>query len=186
MTENSTVLNELKSDVAEDDHGNDEFVHTDTKCCTTCNEVKPFESFHKAARGKGGRRSICKSCGHISDNLRNEKKMQDSKHFVAQMVRINKQHDQKARRECDLTEEYIFELYEKQGGLCAVTSAPIYLRRDTWQASPERQDNSLGHLKTNTVLVALMCNHKFQWTREKFKMLLAKREEAVDFEAVVH
>jgi hypothetical protein len=32
------------------------------KVCSTCNEVKPLEDFHKRTAAKDGRQSVCKDC----------------------------------------------------------------------------------------------------------------------------
>ena len=36
-----------------------------TRTCRACNETKPLEEFHKAKRGKFGRRGACKVCRNI-------------------------------------------------------------------------------------------------------------------------
>jgi len=58
-----------------------------TKKCTSCEENKPLEDFHKTPRGRGGRRSKCKSC--VKSYMTEYR--QSNLEKVREQVRINSQ-----------------------------------------------------------------------------------------------
>jgi hypothetical protein len=63
------------------------------------------------------------------------------------------------KREFDLDRAYLQELWDKQGGKCAITGIPMVYKFGCLEsASIDRVDSSLGHVKGNIQLVCLGIN----------------------------
>jgi hypothetical protein len=156
-----------------------------SKKCNKCHENKPLTEFHIQKNCLDGHMGQCKICRCDYQRKQTAIKMREPKNFVVEMVRLCRKHDKVKGLECDLTEEFIFDVYKNQHGLCAVTSLPIYLKQGAFQASPERRDNTIGHTEVNTCLVALECNNHNQWTKERVIEMLAMADEPVDIDVNV-
>lgn len=67
---------------------------------------------------------------------------------------------------CDITVEYLKDLWQKQGGICPISGWKLTLPKDSdgWNeylptnASLDRIDNSIGYLKGNVRFISVMAN----------------------------
>ncbi len=86
------------------------------------------------------------------------------------LVKACLQNDRVSGRECNLTSLYLKELWERQEGKCALTGIKLnpyrlgsasrlsHYERDWKNASLDRIDNGLGHVKGNVRFVCFMAN----------------------------
>jgi hypothetical protein len=88
------------------------------------------------------------------------------------IVRNTKSGDKKNKRENDLSEEFIQQMYENQEGKCYYCNMEILLEigyRKLNQIFIDRVNNELGHIKDNVCISCLHCNHsKNINTKEKY------------------
>lgn len=81
--------------------------------------------------------------------------------------------------EFEVTSEYLYEVWESQGGLCAYTGYPLKLLGR--QASLDRIDSKKGYVPGNVQWVLTKVNHmKWDSSEEEFLQLcrvIAKRSE---------
>jgi hypothetical protein len=156
------------------------------KVCCACHESKPLDDFHRWARSQDGRRARCKACISVQTKVYKKRTLQNSDHFVTEMISNVMFHDKAKSRSFDLDEACIKELYAKQAGRCHATLVPIFLKQGAWQASIDRIDNTNGHTRDNVELSALEVNNRIHWTKELTRDLISKSsEEFGDFQAVV-
>lgn len=149
-----------------------------TLCCANCNT-----NFQKLAREyrrqlkKGNARFFCtKSCASIKINSE-IKRVGNPQLLIADnradmytpfrwYVLRAKYRDRKKKYGCDLTVEYLKELWESQKGVCPFTNWNLILPKNTngWSdynpnnASLDRIDCSKGYLQGNVRFVSIMAN----------------------------
>jgi len=70
--------------------------------------------------------------------------------------------------ECTITPEDLYDLFEKQNGLCAYSKVPLtYVAYDLNMASLDRIDSTVGYVKENIQLVCTAVNRMKQEFSEK-------------------
>jgi hypothetical protein len=138
---------------------------TYTKNCPECNAVQTYgrlDHYKSAVRGQWK----CRSCSSHDNNFKGRY------HQIPHTWLAVKQRGGISRGfQWDLTIEFIWELYEKQGGVCALSGLPIGWAEKglTATASIDRIDSSEGYLKENVQLVHKDINFmKQQYDQEKF------------------
>lgn len=132
------------------------------KACTRCGEEKSLEEFRYNART--GRYSYkCQNCWKPS---KEEKYLHSSiERFLNRrlsMTRINARSPSRINRGYGntLTLEDVMRVYERQGGLCAITGVELTHSAHTPQtnASIDRVDSDLGYEPDNVRLVCAVVN----------------------------
>lgn len=112
------------------------------ECCCKCGEVV----YVRGGNLKEGQKT-CKICASnaLSDKLKQFPF--DSKVWFRILYRVkNKGLD------LDVTADYLYDLFQQQQGVCAITGVPIHLGRSgqrTTTASPDRIDSSKGYVVGN-------------------------------------
>ena len=118
-----------------------------TKQCTVCREIKPVSHFYV-------RQGACKSCCRAKLYARRR----TLKGRLGRMLTSARGQD----ASCDLTLEYMTELWEQQDGLCFYTGVPMKftsgVRRDPYIVSIDRMVPSKGYRADNVVLCAWRAN----------------------------
>lgn len=138
-----------------------------TKICLVCTTEKPISKFRmNRANGKEYVRYACRIC----DNLRRKtlpgyldklKRSNERRKIVAKVNRLNPQYrakmllkdckgsDQKKKRTCDLTIEFVENMLKQKCQYCETDEIMLTL---------DRIDNTLGHLQTNVMTACVRCN----------------------------
>jgi hypothetical protein len=152
---------------------------TITLRCANCDKEfeKPTNEYRRQIK-KGNTRFFCNSsCACFKRNEENPPKG-DVSHFGGKTKRdeytpfrwfvLRAQYrDRKKSYGCDLTVEYLKELWDHQAQTCPLTGWTMILPQDTngWtrddpaNASIDRIDNSKGYVQGNVRFVALMANY---------------------------
>lgn len=82
--------------------------------------------------------------------------------FLTKIICRCKYNDEIKNFKCDLDKDYIINLKELQNNLCYFCKNELIYERDSKQlnqASIDRIDNNLGHIKGNVHLTCIFCNH---------------------------
>ena len=82
------------------------------KVCTVCGSEKPVEAFP-------GRRGA--TCGVCHGRLHRERHGRSAETWCTYLVQQARSNAKKTDREFNITAEEVYGLWEKQGGLCALT-----------------------------------------------------------------
>lgn len=138
---------------------------TYTKNCPQCGALQSYGRkghLDDAVRGNWK----CKSCSNHANNFKGKYQLIPYTWFsMKEKSGISRGY------QWDLTIEFIWEVYEKQGGVCALSGLPIGWAEKglTATASIDRIDSSEGYLKQNVQLVHKDINFmKQQYDQEKF------------------
>ena len=137
---------------------------TYTKNCSSCGGEQSYgrlDHYKSAIRGDW----LCRSCSNKSNNKK------EMFHDIPTTWYRTKEKSGISRGYLwDLTIEFIWELYEEQGGVCALSGIPIGWNKNlTATASIDRIDSSEGYLKGNVQLVHKDINFmKQQYDQDKF------------------
>lgn len=146
--------------------------------CGTCE--KEFEILDKEYRRqlkRGRDRFFCtRSCAAAKNNEENPRpgnpqfliadNRKDEYTSFRWFVRRGEYRDKKKGYGCDLTVEYLKQLWEKQNGICPFTGWKLILPKDSEafesknvaNASVDRIDNSKGYMQGNIRFIAVMAN----------------------------
>lgn len=148
--------------------------------CTTCK--KPFHKILKEYNRqikKGNSRFFCNlKCTAITRNKENpqpgniknlvaDNRRDDYTQFRWFVNRGKYRSKTKGRYGCDITVEYLKDLWDKQNGVCPITGWNLILPKDSsypWEeknpanASLDRIDNSIGYVQGNVRFIAVIAN----------------------------
>ena len=146
------------------------------KTCTTCNETKPIEEFGKnGSRGTNfrsnagtARKAVCKVCTALAakawrkanPNYHKNKSNKINKYVVEDKLLISaigsRLIDAKQRIKnlnqipTDLDRDWLFDLYKKQEGKCALSGVSLVVEKGTpLTLSLDKIDPSKGYVKGN-------------------------------------
>ena len=157
---------------------------TTTCRCMNCGVLFDRRTAELKRNGKKGRLVYCglsclgkAHCDHLknipsntSGLIANNRKDEFSP--FREFLKIAKRRNKDEWEDCNLTLDYIKDLWESQEGLCAVTNIKLFIYPTTnwsgktkpYQASLDRIDNSKGYIKGNVRFVALI----FNFARNRF------------------
>ena len=121
------------------------------KVCSVCGTEKPVEAF-STRRG-----SQCNPC---SAKLARERHGRSPMHWCEHLVRQAKRNAKKMDREFSITAKDVHDLWQKQGGLCAMTGIPMqhHAAFSDLNASMDRIDGLTGYVIDNIQLVCWRIN----------------------------
>lgn len=88
-------------------------------------------------------------------------------HICNQMANSHRKNDLMKNRENNLCASDIYELLLSQP-LCYYSGGLLTIENGPMRFSVERLDNTIGHIKTNVVLISRMMNSTIKMTKEKF------------------
>lgn len=137
------------------------------KKCNYCGEEKPLTEFYKSQRG-----SKCKLClleqtriykknRRKDSNFKSKEKLKYQERKIRLWANILLQHSKSRNIENNLSLNDIFELYEKQNGLCfwfKIPLKPSLHNKHPQQPSIDRLDRTKGYTKDNVVLTCYAAN----------------------------
>lgn len=138
---------------------------TYTKNCPKCGSLQSYGRkghLDDALRGNW----LCRSCSSHSNNFKGKYEL-----IPITWFEVKKRGGISRGYQWDLTIEFIWDLYQKQGGVCALSGLPIGWSEKglTATASIDRIDSSEGYLKGNVQLVHKDINFmKQQYDQDKF------------------
>lgn len=134
------------------------------KICAVCGTEKPVEAF-PSRRGS--------TCGVCHGRLQRERHGRSPETWCSYLVAQAKSNARKTEREFNITGEEVYELWQKQGGLCALTNLPMqhHPAYSDMNASMDRIDGSAGYVIDNIQLVCWRINemkndqaeHQLMW-----------------------
>ena len=121
------------------------------KVCTVCGSEKPVEAFP-------GRRGA--TCGVCHGRLGRERHGRSAEAWCTYLVTQARSNAKKTDREFNITPEQVYGLWEKQGGLCALTGIPMqhHPAYSDMNASMDRKEGSIGYVIDNVQLVCWRIN----------------------------
>jgi len=158
------------------------------KTCRKCGEAKDLFDFNKDRTKKFGVGSICKPCASFNSH---EYYIKNSDHIKRRVSKYNMtymppyQRDVISRlknlctkakgrsKEFLLVDQNLFDLWEKQQGLCAYTKLPLLAAANQLNTvSLDRVDSSIGYVVGNIQLVCAAINKMKQEYPEEVFILL--------------
>ena len=86
------------------------------KICAVCGTEKPVEAF-PSRRGS--------TCGVCNGKLNRERHGRSSESWCSYLATQARNNAKKTDKEFNITAEQVYELWKKQGGLCALTHLPM-------------------------------------------------------------
>lgn len=121
------------------------------KVCTVCGSEKPVEAF------PGRRGATCCAC---QGKLHRERTGRSPERWCAYLVTQARSNAKKTDREFDITPKEVYELWERQDGLCALTNIPMqhHPAYSDMNASMDRIEGSIGYVIDNIQLVCWRIN----------------------------
>jgi hypothetical protein len=121
------------------------------KVCTVCSAEKPVAAF-PSRRG-----ATCQVCHGKLSRERHGRSPEAWCAYIAGQARSNAK---KTDREFDITAEQVYELWQQQHGLCALTNIPMqhHPAYSDMNASIDRIEGSIGYLIDNVQLVCWRIN----------------------------
>jgi hypothetical protein len=161
---------------------------SEMKTCRKCGETKGLFDFNKDRTKKLGVGSICKPCASITSH---DYYINNSAHIKRRVSKYNmtymppyernvisrlKNLCTKAKgrsKEFSLVDQDLFDLWEKQKGLCAYTKLPLLAAANQLNTiSLDRIDSSVGYVVGNIQLVCAAVNKmKQEYAEEAFLLL---------------
>lgn len=152
------------------------------KKCTMCEETFPhtFEYFDKSPLGQHGLRSDCRKCRLSKNREFSERK------WVWQLYTNAKTSTRRYGLEpVDISEEYISELFDRQGGKCywlGIPMIPSKKVKSPMQPSLDRLDRSRGYVKGNVILCCFVANFgRNENGVEEWKQFLTTLQSKLDY-----
>lgn len=150
---------------------------TDDKRCRKCHKIKKASEFHAARRCAGGISRYCIEC----EKLKVDKFVNTLEGHIRFILTHTKSSCKKRNVQFDITYQEVFDLYEKQHGLCAISDLEMTHNHLSGQHSKDFHNLSIdriipgkGYTKDNIQLVCLMVNMmKLDLKEETFHQLCA-------------
>lgn len=159
------------------------------KKCRTCGIEKPLLDYHKDKEKKYGVRSVCKLCAqkissdyYLKNSVSIRKKVSKyNKNYVPKHTReidsrlqnLCTKAKHRTKKEFNITEIDLFDLWGKQEGLCAYTKLPMLATSNQFNTvSLDRIDSSKGYIVDNIQLVCAAINKmKQEYSEQLFIQL---------------
>lgn len=160
-----------------------------TKPCGKCRKILPWDNFYTKTGRIFNLSHICKKC----DSAIRPPEKKTLKRFF-QRIRVSSERHSKERYDsgrleagtCSITTENLFELWNKQKGLCFYSGIPMnYVPNTNWKISIERLNDNKGYHIDNIVLVCLEFNNSTKWTTEKFIKLLNTTYDNINAKKII-
>jgi hypothetical protein len=134
--------------------------------CHICGEYLDPEEFqsHSDNKHRGNRDSRCKKCKQSQMKETRKLYSEEQKLHYLSIHRYNGAKDRAKKKNipCDITAEYIKELYKKQNGKCAVSGIDMTLNldkgRSPYNISIDQINSKGGYTKDNVQLVCMAVN----------------------------
>jgi len=161
------------------------------KSCTQCGIVKDILEYHKDSSKKSGYKSSCKSCSSEKSSqyyLANAEKIGKKvsvyrKSYVPRLERdvesrlrsLRTKARCRKKKEFDISESDLLDLWENQKGRCAYTGLPLIATANQPNTmSLDRVDSSIGYVVGNIQLVCSAINKMKQEYSEDLFILLCQ------------
>lgn len=140
--------------------------------CRRCYQYKPEDQFYynKLEKYRNFRDPVCKECESLryKKYRKNKPKRSDLEKHLAILIngcrsRINHSKSKSYKRiTLDIDYKFLYELYQKQQGKCAISGLPMtyYVGsgRNHYNISIDRIDSTKGYTKDNVQLVCAQVN----------------------------
>lgn len=147
--------------------------------CSYCNkEIEKIAKEYRRQVKKGNIFFYCNlSCSRLANNKKNKPKgnirnlkvrtKDDYSPFRWFVLRCNYRGKRKRKFGCNLTKEYLKNLWALQNGICPITGCKLILPIGTqksfenynpYNASLDRIDNSIGYMQGNVRFISFMAN----------------------------
>ena len=142
--------------------------------CRHCGESNIDNFFIRKETGKP--RSMCKRCHNDKQRQRYSKKMSTKEGWIGRKCAIAKKRAETKQFKFNLTPAYLYTLFEKQNGLCALTGRCLTFHKsngkgtmDRDSASIDRIDSGKGYIQGNVQWVCSFANiMKQRFTNQEF------------------
>jgi len=147
--------------------------------CANCEKMfqKPLNEYKRQTKNGNNRFFCSHRCSALTTNKENPPKgdvsrltannRKDQYTPFRWYVLRSQYRDRKKKYGCDITVEYLKQLWEEQGGICPFTKWKLILPQNTskaWEindprnASLDRIDNSKGYIQGNVRFISVMAN----------------------------
>lgn len=146
----------------------DEFIKTQTKRCSKCKIIKPWNCFNKAKNKFIGLEVQCKKCICKKNNTFHT--------FTQNLVNHAKNNSKTKSKELegtfDITADFIKDKFKEQNGLCSLSGIPMgHQCFNDYNISIERIRNDTNYTKDNVTLIIYELNTVNQWTPDKIEYM---------------
>lgn len=126
------------------------------KKCTKCKKRKNIIEFSVRNSNKDGHHTKCKECANKEWSKRNSGKENTIDSLIKTSIKYAKKRAKKKGLEFNLTKEFIYKLYEKQEGFCALSGIKMEhksghekYRINPYNLSIDRIDSTQGYIQSN-------------------------------------
>lgn len=138
-----------------------------SKCCSKCNEEKPYGEFHRRSNRSGGLMSTCKKC----EQLRAANKTASVKRALYERHR-ERQLERYREKAYGVTPERYQEMVASQNGVCAICEQPETTRnkRGEVRQLAVDHDHETGAIRG---LLCASCNCALGYMKDDQSRLLA-------------
>lgn len=134
--------------------------------CLNCKEYKDICEFNTNVEKTHRKQkdSNCKTCKTIQYNKRkeNNRGKKDLNRLLLERWHGLKDRAKRTGHTIDFKWEFLLELWNKQNGLCAISSIPMTFTMNSGRVftnvSIDRKDSNIGYLKENIQLVCMAVN----------------------------
>ena len=138
---------------------------SEEKRCSKCGEVKPLDMFSPHPECAMQRRGVCKACASLFASNWNKVRRQSVHGYLVQTINTLRQRSKALGIGFDLDLPFLIELWESQGGMCALSKLPMEHRATKhergagpYSASVDRINPRLGYTKGNVRFLLFAVN----------------------------